>query len=282
MSPCPYPHPAFLPALLPDNIQTQLQRTSKPHYPAEYLEKLKPLDSPANKPVEKVAKGLVSVVLALSLIAARTDFLWIGNSELLNRFAGQKHRKQTVWLRRILLLEGLAECHGMASGLLHHSESVLYNQTSAPPHRMVYALIGEFNSHRTHLLTFLSIAKPVFLTRLILLSTQIVGYFAQGLLCLIYMPLCFQLARYTSEAASRVYADLTKDIDAGEVPDIAHAPVPAVSTVFYNLPENATMRLVCQCIKADDVFHACWEDSACKDHHNATGRMYKMSNGLMH
>lgn len=65
---------------------------------------------------------------------------------------------------------------------------------------------------------------------------QIVGYFAQGLLCLIYMPLCFQLARYTSEAASRVYADLTKDIDAGEVPDIAHAPVPAVSTVFYNLP----------------------------------------------
>lgn len=167
---------------------------------------------------------------------------------------------------------------------------------------------------------------------------QIVGYFAQGLLCLIYMPLCFQLARYTSEAASRVYADLTKDIDAGEVPDISSHPVPAVSTVFYNLPvrscrssvrkqllhvlqcavssclgsmagcnaeyqstwivlfqytglhrflvrclqENATMRLVCQCIKADDVFHACWEDSAAKDHHNATGRMYKMSNGLTH
>lgn len=192
----------------------------------------------------------------------------------------------------------------MASGLLHHSESLLYNQTSAPPHRMVYALLGEFSSHRTHLLTFLTIAQPNFLTRLILLSTQVrllmhsdtvhspepssclkpsshcawrwswnalvfggwgwrwcsmpclmsvmrmveaihsslsvvlqvVGYFVQGLLCLIYMPLCFQLARYTSEAASRVYADLTKDIDAGEVPDIAHAPVPAVSTVFYNLP----------------------------------------------
>ena len=57
------------------------------------------------QPVEKLAKGLVSVVLALSLIAARADFLWLGNSELLNFAAGQKQRKQTVWLRRILLLE---------------------------------------------------------------------------------------------------------------------------------------------------------------------------------
>lgn len=65
---------------------------------------------------------------------------------------------------------------------------------------------------------------------------QILSYFIQGFICLIYMPLCFQLARFTAEAASRVYADLTQDIDAGEVPDIAHADVPAVSTLFYNLP----------------------------------------------
>ena len=65
---------------------------------------------------------------------------------------------------------------------------------------------------------------------------QTLAYFVQGLICLVYMPLCFQLARFTAEAASRVYADLTKDIDAGEVPDIAHADVPAVSTLFYNLP----------------------------------------------
>lgn len=57
------------------------------------------------QPVERVAKGLVSVVLAVSLFAARADFLWLWNSELLNHSAGQKRRKQTVWLRRILLLE---------------------------------------------------------------------------------------------------------------------------------------------------------------------------------
>lgn len=57
------------------------------------------------QPVEKLAKGLVSVILAVSLVAARADFLWLGNSELLKFSAGQKQRKQTIWLRRILLLE---------------------------------------------------------------------------------------------------------------------------------------------------------------------------------
>ena len=65
---------------------------------------------------------------------------------------------------------------------------------------------------------------------------QIAGYFVQGLICLVYMPLCFQLARFTAEAASQVYCDLAKDIAAGQVPDIADANVPAVTRMFYSLP----------------------------------------------
>ena len=65
---------------------------------------------------------------------------------------------------------------------------------------------------------------------------QIAGYFVQGLICLVYMPLCFQLARFTAEAASQVYCDLAKDIAAGQVPDIANASVPAVTRMFYSLP----------------------------------------------
>ena len=66
------------------------------------------------QPTEQVAKGVVSVVLALSLITARSDVLWIGNSPLLNYTAGKKQRKQAVWLRRILLLE-------VESTALHHA-----------------------------------------------------------------------------------------------------------------------------------------------------------------
>lgn len=57
------------------------------------------------QPVDKVAKSLVSVILAVSLVAARTNLLWIGNSPLLNYSAGIEKRTQTVWLRRLLLLE---------------------------------------------------------------------------------------------------------------------------------------------------------------------------------
>lgn len=53
---------------------------------------------------------------------------------------------------------------------------------------------------------------------------------------MVYMPLCFQLARFTAEAAARVYFDLGKDIDAGQVPDIASAAVPPATRLYYLLP----------------------------------------------
>ncbi|DBA78769.1 TPA: inducible alternative oxidase 2, variant 2 [Trebouxia sp. C0004] len=169
----PYPHPSFPEALLPDSIKSKLQKDSKPYYPQSVLDKQKPLDSPAYDQLEKLAKGAVSMILALSLIAAGADILWVGNSPMLNYSAGQKKRKQTVWLRRILLLETLAACHGLASGLLHHWETILYAPTSAAPHSMVYALMGEYDSHRTHFATFQVIAKPGPITRLLLLGTQV-------------------------------------------------------------------------------------------------------------
>ena len=51
---------------------------------------------------------------------------------------------------------------------------------------------------------------------------------------------------------------------------LLHSPV-----LMVWLQEDASMRMVCQCIEADDIFHACWEDSATRDHHNAVERMYK-------
>ena len=72
---------------------------------------------------------------------------------------------------------------------------------------------------------------------------QIIGYFAQGLICLVYMPLCFQIARFIDEAAARVYDDLAKDIDAGLVPEIASAKVPAVARLFYILPVRPSFQL---------------------------------------
>lgn len=70
-------------------------------------------------------------------------------------------------------MQTLAPCHGLASGLLHHWETILYSPTTAAPHSMVYALMGEYASHRTHFATFQVIAKPVLVFRLFQLSTQV-------------------------------------------------------------------------------------------------------------
>ena len=77
---------------------------------------------------------------------------------------------------------------------------------------------------------------------------QILGYIAQGLICLVYMPLCFQIARFIDEAAARVYYDLAKDIDAGLVPEIASAKVPAATRLFYVLPVKLCFFLPSFCL----------------------------------
>lgn len=70
-------------------------------------------------------------------------------------------------------MQALAPCHGLASGLLHHSETVLFGSNSEGMHSMVYALFPEFLSHRTHFATAQALAQPGFFTRLLLVSTQV-------------------------------------------------------------------------------------------------------------
>ena len=80
---------------------------------------------------------------------------------------------QSSHAKYVTCMQTLAACHGLASGLLHHWETLLYAPTSAAPHSMVYALMGEYASHRTHFATFQVIAKPGPITRLLLLGTQV-------------------------------------------------------------------------------------------------------------
>ena len=47
-----------------------------------------------------------------------------------------------------------------------------------------------------------------------------------------------------------------------------------IEDAYVVLQDGADMRLVCQCIEADDVFHAEWEHTASRHHHDTTARMY--------
>lgn len=40
------------------------------------------------------------------------------------------------------------------------------------------------------------------------------------------------------------------------------------------MQEGADMRLVCQCIEADDIFHAEWEHNASVHHHDTMNYVY--------
>lgn len=46
------------------------------------------------------------------------------------------------------------------------------------------------------------------------------------------------------------------------------------SSLVIVMQDDTNMRQVCQCIEADDVFHAKWEHAATYHHHNAVAHMY--------
>lgn len=57
------------------------------------------------------------------------------------------------------------------------------NPRSAAPHGMVYALVAEFDCHRTHYATFANIAEPGLITRILLLGSQVGSLADEACLC---------------------------------------------------------------------------------------------------
>jgi len=86
-------------------------------------------------------------------------------------WSARKYPLETLYLRRLVLLEGLAWGHGLAVGYLHHLISLWTNQEEG--YVIAGVLMAEFNSHRTHAAILQSLTQPGPLTRLVLLALQV-------------------------------------------------------------------------------------------------------------
>ena len=76
-------------------------------------------------------------------------------------------------------------------------------------------------------------------------------------MCLLYMPLCHEVARLTSEAAARLWLYAAAELDAGQMPLLAKCGVPEVTQRFYGQGSGAAWAM--RCIAADDIFIARFE-----------------------
>jgi len=161
--------------------------------------------------------------------------------------ADEKH-----YLRRLICIEAISGVPGMIGGMIRHINSLSLMRRD---HGWIHNLLQQAENERQHLFVFLNIKKPGILFRAGLFS-------AQALMILFYSGFYFSSWRtahrfvgYLREESTKVYSSCIKDLDEGKLAKWDNLVVPEPALEYWGLDENASLRDVLACIRADEAMH---------------------------
>ncbi|MFB3134391.1 MAG: alternative oxidase, partial [Rhodospirillales bacterium] len=120
---------------------------------------------------------------------------------------------------RAVVLETVAAVPGMVGGALQHLRAL---RRMEDDHGWIRTLLDEAENERMHLMTFIHIAKPSRLERVMIILAQGAFYNAFFLLYLISPRTAHRVVGYFEEEAVVSYTQYLEEIDAGK-----HENVPA-------------------------------------------------------
>ena len=66
---------------------------------------------------------------------------------------------------------------------------------------------------------------------------------------------CHRFSGYLEEEAIFNYTIFLRQLDAGKLPKFQNMPAPQLGIDYYNLPEDAKLRDLVLCIRADEAMH---------------------------
>lgn len=150
---------------------------------------------------------------------------------------------------RAVVLETIAAVPGMVGGALQHLRSLRRMESD---HGWISTLLDEAENERMHLMTFIHIAKPTRLERLIILLAQ--GIFFNGffLLYLISPKTAHRVVGYFEEEAIISYTEYLDHIDKGIDPNV---PAPQIAIDYWKLPPDARLRDLIVIVREDERHH---------------------------
>lgn len=150
---------------------------------------------------------------------------------------------------RAVVLETIAAVPGMVGGALQHLRSL---RRMEDDHGWISTLLDEAENERMHLMTFVEIAKPTRLERLIILLAQ--GIFFNGffLLYLISPKTAHRVVGYFEEEAVISYTEYLNHVDKGIHPNI---PAPQIAIDYWKLPHDARLRDLIIVVREDERHH---------------------------
>lgn len=150
---------------------------------------------------------------------------------------------------RAIVLETVAAVPGMVGAALIHLRCLRWMRDDEG---WIRTLMDEAENERMHLMTFVEIAKPSWLERMLVLVAQAMffGFF----LCLyvISSRTAHRLVGYFEEQAVISYTQYLREIDEGRVENV---PAPAIAIEYWRLPAGARLREVVIAVRDDEAGH---------------------------
>ena len=135
---------------------------------------------------------------------------------------------------RAIVLETVAAVPGMVGATITHLKCL---RRMCDDKGWIRTLMEEAENERMHLMTFIEIARPTVLERLVILGVQWVFYLAFFALYLLSAKTAHRVVGYFEEEAVISYTLYLRELDEGRSPNL---PAPAIARHYWKLGADCT------------------------------------------
>ena len=150
---------------------------------------------------------------------------------------------------RAVVLETVAAVPGMVAGMLLHLKSL---RKMKDDKGWIKILLDEAANERMHLMTFIEIAKPTLLERLIIMIAQFIFIIMYMIIFIISQRTAHRIVGYFEEEAVISYTEYLNELENGKIQDQA---APEIAINYWNLPLHSTLKDVVKVIRDDEAGH---------------------------
>jgi ubiquinol oxidase len=175
------------------------------------------------------------------------EHLAYGFVRLLRFFADAFFSKR--YGHRAVVLETVAGVPGIVGGMFQHMKSL---RSMNDDKGWIKTLLDEAENERMHLMTFILIAQPSKLERLLIILVQFIFFTFFFVLYIISPKTAHRVVGYFEEEAVISYTNYLSEIDAGNHENIL---APKLAIDYWKLPADARLREVVIAVRNDEAKH---------------------------
>jgi len=176
-----------------------------------------------------------------------SDRIALGFTKLLRFIADTFFKKK--YGHRAVVLETVAAVPGMVAGMLIHLKSLRKMQDDKG---WIKILLEEAENERMHLMTFIEIAKPTLIERIIIIAAQFIFIFIYSIIYLFSQRTAHRIVGYFEEEAVISYTEYLQELESGRIKD---QPAPKIAIDYWNLPLHSTLKDVVRVVREDEAGH---------------------------